>query len=316
MDPNLQYWQSNGQSFLSRLRLWFKILDPSSVLSSQAEIEQARTLLQNEGHTQRKEKVANAWLLSLSSVHPDTGGVISPVFRSQVFLPISAPLVVASLIPHKGIKPALFWQFLLQTYCAGFNHANRNATATKDNKTSMKQSILIVGTAAYSTFAGALPQIILKRFRLIGAVAENFSRSLLPIPLSACLAAFSVMVVRSEEADNGIRVFDSNGNAIGLSKAAGSKAIKETALSRAALFGTTAAVPTLLLALLKRAKFVQRNPMIIAPVRHISTAIIFGLMIPVSFSLFPQFGKIKKESLEEAFQSLDSNGELFYHRGL
>lgn len=154
MDPNLLYWQSNGQSFVSRLRLWFKILDPTSVLSSQAEIEQARTLVQYEGHTQRKDKVASAWLLSLSSVHPDTGGVISPVFRSQVFLPISAPLVVASLIPHTGIKPALFWQFLLQTYCAGFNHANRNATATKDNKTSMKQSILIVGTVAYSTFAG------------------------------------------------------------------------------------------------------------------------------------------------------------------
>lgn len=30
----------------------------------------------------------------------------------------------------------------------------------------------------------ALPQIILKRFRLLGAVAETFSRSLLPIPLS------------------------------------------------------------------------------------------------------------------------------------
>lgn len=38
-----------------------------------------------------------------------------------------------------------------------------------------------------------------------------------------CLAAFSVMVVRSEEADNGIRVFDSNGNAVGVSKKAGSK---------------------------------------------------------------------------------------------
>uniref|UniRef100_A0A671L0V5 Sideroflexin 4 n=1 Tax=Sinocyclocheilus anshuiensis TaxID=1608454 RepID=A0A671L0V5_9TELE len=268
MDPNLQFWQSNGQSFLSRLRLWFKFLDPSSVLSSQVSCCIA------------------------TSAH-----------------------VVASLIPHKGIKPALFWQFLLQAYCAGFNHANRNATATKDNKTSMKQSILIVGTVAYSAFAGALPQIILKRFRLIGAVAETFSRSLLPIPLSACLAAFSVMVVRSEEADNGIRVFDSKGNAVGVSKAAGSKAIKETALSRATLFGTTAAFPTLLLALLKRAKFVQRNPMIIAPVRHVSTAIIFGLMIPVSFSLFPQFGKIKKENLEE-FQSLDGHSELFYHRGL
>ncbi|XP_043111430.1 sideroflexin-4 [Puntigrus tetrazona] len=313
MDPNLQYWQSNGQSFLSRLRLWFRILDPTSVLSSQAEIEQARILLQNEGHAQNKENVANAWLLSLSSVHPDTGGLISPVFSSQVLLPISAPVVVASLMPHKGIKPALFWQFLLQTYCTGFTHANRNTTATKDNKTSMKQSILIVGTVSYSTFAGALPQIILKRF---GAAAETFSRSLLPIPLSVCLAAFSVMVVRSEEADNGIRVFDSNGNAVGVSKAAGSKAIKETALSRAALFGTTAAVPTLLLALLKRAKFVQRNSIIIAPIRYISTAITFGLMIPVSFSIFPQLGKIKKENLEEEFQSLDSNGELFYHRGL
>uniref|UniRef100_A0A8C1SWZ2 Uncharacterized protein n=1 Tax=Cyprinus carpio TaxID=7962 RepID=A0A8C1SWZ2_CYPCA len=99
-----------------------------------------------------------------------------------------------------------------------------------------------------------------------------------------------VRVVRSKEADNGIRVFDSNGNLVGVSKAAGSKAINET--------------------------LVQRNPMIIAPVRHISSAIIFGLMIPVSFSLFPQVGKIKKENLEEEFQSLDGNSELFYHRGL
>ncbi|XP_026135199.1 sideroflexin-4-like [Carassius auratus] len=105
------------------------------------------------------------------------------------------------------------------------------------------------------------------------------------------LSAFSVMVVRSEEADNGIRVFDSNSNPVGVSKAAGSKAIKETALSRATLFGTIAAFPPLLLALLKRVTLVQRNPMIIAPVQHISTAIIFVLMIPVSFSLFPQFGK-------------------------
>ncbi|KAK7148731.1 hypothetical protein R3I93_012921 [Phoxinus phoxinus] len=316
MDPNLQYWQNNGQSFLSRLRLWFNILDIRHVLSSQADIEEARILLQKEGNKQRNEKVTDAWLLSLSSVHADTGAVISPVFRPQGFLPISAPLVVASLIPHKSIKHALFWQFLLQAYCAGFNHSNRNATVTKDNTTSMMQSILMVGTVSYSTFAGALPQIILQRLGLFSAVIETFCRSVLPIPLSACLAAFSVMVVRSEESDNGIQVFDSNGNAVGVSKEAGSKAIKETALSRAALFGTTAAVPSFLLALLKRTKFAQKNPMIIAPVRNVSTAIIFGLMIPVSFSLFPQFGKIKRENLEKEFRSLESNGDLFYHRGL
>uniref|UniRef100_A0A9J8A2G7 Sideroflexin 4 n=1 Tax=Cyprinus carpio carpio TaxID=630221 RepID=A0A9J8A2G7_CYPCA len=157
-----------------------------------------------------------------------------------------------------------------------------NATATKDNKMSMKQSILIVGTVAYSTFAGVREIFV--------TVLASQSINHFHLMILSCPAAFSVRVVRSKEADNGIRVFDSNGNLVGVSKAAGSKDINET--------------------------LVQRNPMIIAPVRHISSAIIFGLMIPVSFSLFPQVGKIKKENLEEEFQSLDGNSELFYHRGL
>lgn len=39
----------------------------------------------------------------------------------------------------------------------------------------------------------------------------------------ACLAAFSIFVVRSEESENGIDVFDSNGNSVGVSKEAGFK---------------------------------------------------------------------------------------------
>ncbi|XP_062851328.1 sideroflexin-4 isoform X2 [Trichomycterus rosablanca] len=255
-------------------------------------------------------------MLSLTSVHADTGALIHPVFRPHAFLPISVPLVVASFVPHKGVPPALFWHFLLQGYSAGFNHANRNKTTTTENKTTLKQSVLIMGTVAYSTVAGALPQIILQRLQLSSVSAQAFCRSVLPIPLSACLAAFSVLVVRSEESENGIKVFDSNGNLVGTSKEAGSKAVRETAISRATLFGTTATVPILLLFLLKRAKFVQRNPMLFAPVRHISTAVVLGLMIPVSFSLFPQVGKIKTEYVEKELQTSTNDMELFYHRGL
>lgn len=39
----------------------------------------------------------------------------------------------------------------------------------------------------------------------------------------AGLAAFNILVVRSEEAENGICVFDANGNAVGVSKEAGFK---------------------------------------------------------------------------------------------
>ncbi|XP_017319180.1 sideroflexin-4 isoform X2 [Ictalurus punctatus] len=315
MDPNLEYWHNNGKSFLSRLRIWLNILDPSSILSSDVEIENARSLIRGEGNQLKNEKVSSAWNLSLCSVHADTGELISPVFRPQAFLPVSAPLVIASFVPHKGVTPALFWQFILQSYCAGFNHANRNATATP-NKPSLKQALLITGTVTYSTFAGALPQIIIQRLAVSSSSAQAFCRSVLPVPLSACLAAFSVFVVRSEESENGIKVFDSSGNSVGVSKEAAFKAVKETAISRAALFGITAVVPNLLVLLLKRTRLAQRNPMMLAPVRHISTAIALGLMIPVSFSLFPQLGKIKKEHLEKELQSLTDDGELFYHRGL
>ncbi|XP_066535568.1 sideroflexin-4 [Hoplias malabaricus] len=316
MDKNLEYWQNNGKSFLSRLRHWFALLDPSSLLASDAEIEKARTLLQTEETQQKNEKVENAWTLSLSSVHADSGTVISPVFRPQAFLPLSVLLVVASFLPHKGVKPALFWHLILQSYCAGFNHANRNKTATPGNKTSAKQPLLIVGAVSYSACVGALPQIIIQRLGVSSIAAQAFCRSVLPVPLSAALAAFSVMVVRSEESENGIQVFDSNGNSVGVSKQAGSKAIKETAISRATLFGTTAAVPIFLLHLLNRAKFVQRNPLIVAPVRHISTAVALGLMIPVSFSLYPQLGKIDKQQVENELRALTDDKELFYHRGL
>ncbi|TSK22624.1 Sideroflexin-4 [Bagarius yarrelli] len=261
-------------------------------------------------------KVSNAWKLSLCSVHADTGELISTVFRPPAFLPVSAPLVIASFLPHKGVTPALFWQFLLHSYCAGFNQANGNATAMPEKKPSMKQALLIMGTVTYSTFTGALPQIIIKHLSVSSSSAQAFCRSVLPVPLSACLAAFSVFVLRSEESENGIQVFDSNGNSVSVSKEAGFKAVKETALSRATLFGTTALVPNLLVFLFSRGKLAQRNPMMVAPVRHICTALVLGLMIPVSFSLFPQIGKIKKEHLEKELQSLADSGELYYHRGL
>uniref|UniRef100_UPI003AAA2DFB sideroflexin-4 n=1 Tax=Centroberyx gerrardi TaxID=166262 RepID=UPI003AAA2DFB len=314
MDPNLLYWKSQGQSFPSRLRIWFNLLDPTSLLSSDAEIQQARTLL---GSGEKlNEKDDHAWSLSLSSVHADSGAALPLVFRPPALLPISAPLVVASFLPHSGVKPALFWQFLLQSYSAGFNYANRNSSSEQGHKTSLKQILLIAGSVAYATCAGAVPQIVLNRLGISSAPFQIFFRSILPIPLSAALASFNVFTVRSEESETGIQVFDSSGNPVGLSKAAGEKAVRDTALSRAVLLGTTAAVPNLLGLLLQRTRLFQRNSMLVAPVRHMSAAIVLGLMIPVSFSLFPQLGTIKKENLEEVLQAAAVDGQLFYHRGL
>lgn len=314
MDPNLLHWKSQEETFLSRLRIWVKLLDPSLLISSDAEIQTAHTLLGSEEKPNEKDGSA-AVTLALSSVHAGTGAVLPIIFRPPALLPISIPLALAAFLPHNTVKPALLWQFLLQSYYTGFNYANRNASSDQ-GKTSLKQILLNVGTVSYATCAGALPQIIINRLRVRSVPVQNVCRTLLPVPLAAALAFFNVLTVRSEEPENGIQVFDSDGNPVGLSKAAGEKAVRETALSRAALLGTTAAGPGLFVSLLQRTIFFQRRSLLLAPLRPLSVVFLLGLMIPVSFSLFPQLGTIKKENLEAELQSAAVDGHLFYHRGL
>ncbi|XP_034537262.1 sideroflexin-4 [Notolabrus celidotus] len=314
MDPNLLYWKNQGQSFFGRLRIWFNLLDPTSLSATDVEIKKAHALLGGEDPLNKED--GHALSLSLTSVHGDSGETLPLVFRPPALLPMAAPLVIASLLPHSSVKPALFWQFLLQSYSAGFNHANGNSSSEQRKKTSLKQLLLLAGTVSYATCAGALPQIFINRLGIRSASVQTIFRSILPIPLSAALAFFNVFTIRSEESETGIRVFDRDGNPVGLSKAAGQKAVKETALSRAALLGTTAAVPNILVLLLKRWRLFQRNPLLVAPLRHISVAFVFGLMIPVSFSLFPQLGTIKKEHVEEELKAAAVDGQLYYNRGL
>ncbi|XP_056147714.1 sideroflexin-4 isoform X2 [Lampris incognitus] len=252
MDPNLLYWKNEGQSFLSRLRVWFNLLDPTCLLSSSAEIRKARSAL--EGGVGVEEKDGDEWTLSLSSIHSDSGDVLPLIFRPPAFLPFASPLVVGSFLPHATVKSALFWQFMMQSYCAGFNYANRNSSSEQGKKMSLNQVVMVAGSVSCSTCAGAVPQIIIRQLGISSAPLLTLLRSLLPVPLAAALASFSVYTVRYEELEKGIQVFDSNGNSVGISKAAGEKAIRETAVSRVALLGTSAALPNLLMLFLMRLK--------------------------------------------------------------
>uniref|UniRef100_A0A1A8RIR4 Sideroflexin 4 n=1 Tax=Nothobranchius rachovii TaxID=451742 RepID=A0A1A8RIR4_9TELE len=314
MDPTLLLWKSEGQSFFQRFGTWFNhLLDPTLLLFSDAEIQKAHDALLEQNV---KEKDKSAVILLLSSVHADSGAVLPLHLRPPAFVPASVFPVLGSLVHHNGVGPALFWQFMLQSYNAMFTHANRNSTGEQEGKSSLRQLLPIIGAVSSTTFAGALPQILIKSLNIRSSLLQTYFKSLIPIPLSATLAFFSVLTVRSEESKTGIRVFDSNGNAIGVSKAAGQKAVYETALSRAVLLGTTAALPIPLILLLRRARLFQRNPLLVNPCYYASIALVFCLMSPVSFSLFPQLGTINREKVEGELQAGAVGGELYYHRGL
>ncbi|XP_038678098.1 sideroflexin-4 isoform X2 [Scyliorhinus canicula] len=296
MEVNVHQWRRE-QSFFHRLLQWLDILDPTTLLASNKEIENALTLLQGSlpslKETVRDEKIKEALKLTLSSIHPDTADVLPTIFRASAFMPFATPLVVAMLLPHKGMKPAVFWQFLFQSYSAGYNLVNRNKTTCKVS-----------------------PQFVMHRYASNSPVMYTVFKKILPVPVLAFASALNVAIVRGFEFDKGIEVADKNGNVVGVSQLAGTKAIKETALSRAVLVGATVTAPNILVGYLQRTNFIRRFPFGLAPIRHIMTAFVFGLMVPFAFSLYPQTGKIKRSNLEPLIQSATTEEDLYYNRGL
>ncbi|XP_009571861.1 PREDICTED: sideroflexin-4 [Fulmarus glacialis] len=155
----------------------------------------------------------------------------------------------------------------------------------------------------------------MNRYTLKSSLTQLVVKKLLPAPLLGLMSAFTVAVVRSPEFENGIEVMDRNGKVVGLSQKAAEKAVKETALSRAALFGTTFFLPDVLMYFVERAKF-AKTPRALASVRMLVITSVLAGMLPVSLSMFPQCGEIKRADLEPEIVSSTEETELFYNRGI
>ncbi|NXS38281.1 SFXN4 protein, partial [Pomatostomus ruficeps] len=319
MDANLRFWRAEGQSFLQRFLLWADALDPLLILKSANEIKNTRLLIQTNKKTLsepiQNNQTKQAFLLSLTSVHPDTDKIIPILFRPPAFMPITLPLVIVSSVQRQA-KHSFFWQFVFHAYTTAFTLVNGNRTPKAEGYSlHQKQLFLGLGAISYSACIGALPLTFMNRFALKSSLMQFVVTKLLPAPLFGLTSAFTAAMVRSPEFDNGIEVMDRNGKVVGVSKKAGEKAVKETALSRAVLFGTTFLLPEVLMYFVQRTRFVK-NPRAFGAVRMFVITSVLGGMLPVSFSMFPQCGEIKRADLEPEILSSTEETEFFYNRGI
>ncbi|GAB0191976.1 sideroflexin-4 [Grus japonensis] len=69
----------------------------------------------------------------------------------------------------------------------------------------------------------ALPFVFMNRYTLQSPLTQLVVKKLLPAPLLGLMSAFTVVVVRSPEFENGIEVMDRNGKVVGVSQKAGEK---------------------------------------------------------------------------------------------
>ncbi|NXF92684.1 SFXN4 protein, partial [Eubucco bourcierii] len=319
MDANLWFWRTEGQSFFQRFLLWVDALDPLLLLKSAVEIRNSRQLLQDSVKTPsepiQNDQIRQAFLLNLSSVHPDTNHITPVLCRPPAFLPLTLPLVIVSSMQLQP-KPNFFYQFAFHAYTTVFTLMNGNHTVkAEEYSVQTKQVVLGLGAISYASCVGALPLVFMDRYMLTNPLAQLIIKKLLYAPLLGLMSAFTVAVVRSPEFENGIEVMDRNGKVVGVSKKAGEKAVRETALSRAALFGTTFFLPSLLMYFVERTK-PAKTPRALASMRMLLITSVLTGMLPVSLSLYPQCGEIKRADLEAEILSSTEEEELFYNRGI
>ncbi|NXI37589.1 SFXN4 protein, partial [Galbula dea] len=319
MDVNLRFWRAEGQSFFQRLLLWADVLDPLLLLKSSDEIRRARLLLQSSEKTLsepiQNDQTKQAILLSLSSVHPDTGKIIPVYFRPPAFLPLSLPLVSN---PERFIFASNLssLQFVFHTYTTGFTLSNGNGTAkAEESSVQEKQIFYGLGAISYAACIAAVPFVFMNRYTLKSPLTQLVVQRVLPAPILGLMSAFTVAVVRSPDFENGIEVMDRNGKVVGVSQKAGEKAVRETALSRALLFGPAFFLPSVLMYFMERAK-PAKPPRALASARMFLITSVLAGMLPVSLSMYPQCGEIKRADLEPEILASTEETELFYNRGV
>nr|XP_019580831.1 PREDICTED: sideroflexin-4 isoform X3 [Rhinolophus sinicus] len=291
MEPNVRFWITERQSFIQRFLQWTELLDPTNLVISIDKIEKSRQLLlTNEDASVRDledQQVQEAWKRSLSTVHPDNSTLIPVPFRPAAFLPFTAPMVFLSLVSVKSLKSMILPQFAFYTYNSAFNIINGNA----------------------SYLCSHLLQVKLQLKNIL-------VRKTLPVIILAQVSGLNVVASRSFESTRGIEVMDKEGNVVGFSRRAGTKAVKDTATSRVMLFGTSALIPEVFSYFFKRTQLFLRYPWSLWTLKLSCTVLVMGLMVPVSFSIFPQTGRIQCSKLEKEIQSATEETELFYNRGV
>ncbi|XP_074239059.1 sideroflexin-4 isoform X2 [Saimiri boliviensis] len=291
IEPNVRFWINERQSFIQRFLQWTELLDPTNVFISVESIENLRQLLCTNEYASRSaledQRIQEAWKRSLSTVHPDSSNLIPNLFRPAAFLPFVVPAVFFSMMPPKGIKSMILPKVYLYGYLTAFSITNGNRSYLMPNFIQMK--------FASNTF---------------------FMKRILPVAIQAQVSAMNVLTCRSLETANGIAVMDKEGHVLGYSRIAGEKAVRETAVSRGVLVGTSAVIPEVFTYFFKRTPFLLTNAGSLWIWKLACTVGSMGLMLPISFSLFPQIGRIQCSHLEEDIQSLTEETELFYHRGL
>ena len=254
-----------------------------------------------------------------ASIHPDTHEPVPWVMRMCAFVPSNVPIIFGMLMSTPTPMSTAFWQWINQTYNAGMNFGNRNASSQQTAKDILfGYSAAVLSSVGISYGLRKLSHNATKGLQ--GGVAV-LATSVISYVAVASAGFLNTYCMRMGEMERGIKVFDADGESVGVSKECARRAVLQTAFSRTVLSFPIFILPGVSMALIDKAGLLPRAR---APKTLLELSVIaFALWValPISVSLFPPTGEAKSAEIEPEFRELrNAKGQIvdrvYYNKGL
>ena len=242
-------------------------------------------------------------------VHPETGFLVPAAFRMCAFMPFNLPIMAGMLLSAPSGMAQIFWQVVNQSYNAGFNYFNRNASMPSSVSSTITSYVIATATAVGATYSLGL----IVAHNTNGLTISSNSTAvflflrLLPWVAVASAGIVNALAMRFRECADGVTVYDApaGGVIIGKSVIAGRVGLAKVALSRMLLPLPLLLLPPLLCDVASTLPVLGRAMATSSFIRHcVELSIVATLLqvaLPMTMALFPLVSSLPTTSLESKF---------------
>ncbi|XP_071793647.1 sideroflexin-2-like [Asterias amurensis] len=304
-------------TFVGRLKHFFNVTDPRTVICSDKQLYAAKDLVNNykmglEPPGTTEEQLWFAQKLYMSAFHPDHGEKMNLIGKMSFQVPGGMAITGAMLQWYKTMPAVIFWQWINQSFNALVNYTNRNAASATTSKE--------IGMAYVTATSGAL----------VTALSLNSLTKKSPplvaryVPFAAVAAAncVNVPMMRQQEVLSGITVCDSEGKELGKSQKAARKGIAQVVVSRITMAAPGMCVLPLIMERLLKFPWFKRVSVLHGPFQVLGVGCFLIFMTPVACAIFPQQCSLAVSKLEPDLQASikaefgDSIQTVYFNKGL
>ncbi|CBZ51644.1 putative tricarboxylate carrier [Neospora caninum Liverpool] len=270
-----------------------------------------------------EKKLQEVYLVAQSTINASDGSVIHPLFRLAAFCPVNIPIGGGMLLGRPTFANSVFWQWVNQTYNACFNWANGNRSSSADAAQDRKDIIKgYIAAVCLSVGLAVSMNGMLARSKSQG-VARKLLQAVVPYTAVAAANFGNTALVRGQEIQKGIPVYDADKTQVGISKKAATQAVVQTGVSRVVLPVPALLLPYPVMSVFNALLPITRTNAFVRVGMELS--VIFGCLfvgLPLAVGMFPEYSEMDVKDLElELQQDLKKRSggtvqKVYFHRGV